>query len=79
MEAKRPSFFSADEMKRTFAIREVLKDYKDELAYQKEHPEELIEETVHIDPSAVFISARQYRDFHEWCPVKYLHPTLPIL
>ncbi len=74
MEGARPSFLSVKEMQDLWATTDVINAYKAELAYEKEHGNH--EENGPSDPSQGFITARQYRDFHAWCPVKYSHPTL---
>ena len=70
MEDKKPSFISVEILQRNWAILEVLNDYRQELAYEKKHG--IQEEEGPSDPSSEFITARELRDLHDWCPVKYL-------
>ncbi len=69
--------FTKEEMLRRFRINQVLKDYADELNYERENKK--AKSDTNASPSKEFISARELRDFHAWCPVNHLPTLIPII
>lgn len=62
--------YTDDEMERSFAIADVLKDYRAELEWARKN--EKANRLIRLDPSERFITAREKRDFDAWCPVSSL-------
>ncbi len=60
--------FTAAEMSRQWAIADTIKAYNEELNFATENRETLACFNLK-DPSKAFITAKQLRDFHAWCPV----------
>ncbi len=72
-----PTLFSKEEMKREFAIMQVVKDYNDEINWWLDNQLSQDKFSVRKDPSGAFITARQKRDFNEIYPVRLSFPFLP--
>ncbi len=66
----RPELFTDAELRRQFLINETLDDLQENIQWKKANEEQIV--NFRIDPNAEFITARNYREFHEWCPVRLL-------
>lgn len=68
---------SKAQMNREQNIRDVLNDYRDELNWMLKN--DSTPSFTFQNPSAPFITARQKRDFEEWCPVSSLSQSLTMI
>ncbi len=66
-------------IERIWAVEDTIEAYEQELNWKKEFDTLKAKFKIRKDPSEDFITARQLKEFHAWCPVSRLYLTSVML